>query len=77
MGAMAAAQLFQAATAQQPGVVAGVAQGDFAPILAWLRDNVHSQGSRWTPQELLTRVTGSRLTADPFKQHLQSRYCDE
>ena len=45
LGAMLAAQLFRAAQAQVPGLLDAIGQGDFAPLLAWLRQNVHGQGA--------------------------------
>ena len=45
LGAMTAAQLFDAATRADPAIRPAIARGDFAPLLAWLRANVHGQGS--------------------------------
>ncbi len=74
MGAVAASQLFRTATAQDPDIRPALARGDFAPLLAFLRANVHGEGSRWTTQELLARVTGTRLDAPGFLAHLRQRY---
>ena len=54
LGAMTAAQLFDAA-ARAPGRRSpeAIGRGDFAPLLAWLRDNVHGHGSRLSTRELL------------------------
>ena len=38
LGAMTAAQLFDAACRAQPAIPAAIGKGDFAPLLAWLRD---------------------------------------
>ena len=43
LGAMAAAQLMAAAREQVPGLDAALAQGDAAPLLGWLRHNVHAR----------------------------------
>ncbi|MEM7022140.1 MAG: carboxypeptidase M32, partial [Pseudomonadota bacterium] len=45
LGALMAAQLFAAAREQQPEILPAIAQGDFRPLLAWLRANIHEQGS--------------------------------
>ncbi|TVR95618.1 MAG: carboxypeptidase M32 [Rhodospirillales bacterium] len=74
LGAMTAAQLFQAATKASPDIPAGIARGDFRPLLAWLRSHVHSQGSRLNPRELLIAATGSPLDPVYFERHLQRRY---
>ena len=74
LGAMTAAQLFQAATAQNAAIRPGLAQGDFSPLLGWLRTNVHARASSVSASELLTDATGKPLDTDAFQRHLQTRY---
>jgi carboxypeptidase Taq len=74
LGAMAAAQLFQAAKRQDKKIEPGIAAGDFQPLLAWLRANVHGKGSLLTTDALLTEATGAPLSDLAFKAHLQERY---
>lgn len=74
LGALAAAQIFQAAVASEPSIMAGIGQGDFAPLMTWLRARVHSHGSRISTDELLTEATGRPLEAKAFKAHLRRRY---
>lgn len=40
----------------------------------WLRDNVWSQGARYTTAELMERTTGAPLSADALKAHFEARY---
>ena len=77
LGAMTAAQLFQAATAQDASIKPGLATGDFAPLLAWLRTNVHNRASSVPAAQLLTDATGKPLDTDAFQRHLQSRYLSD
>ena len=51
-----------------------IGQGDFAPLLGWLRTNVHGKGSIATTDQILTEATGTPLGAAAFKAHLESRY---
>jgi len=74
LGAMTAAQLFQAATAQDPSIRPGLAKGDFKPLLGWLRTNVHQRASSVSAPELLTDATGKPLDTEAFQRHLQTRY---
>ena len=74
LGAMAAAQLFQAAVAADAAIPTGIAQGDFAPLIGWLRANVHAKGSLLTARELLSEATGRPLDPEAFKAHLRRRY---
>jgi carboxypeptidase Taq len=74
MGAITAAQLYRSAVAQVPTIPSGIAAGDFTPLVGWLRDQVHRQGSRWSSPELLERATGSPLDIAHYKAHLHERY---
>lgn len=74
LGALAAAQLFAAARKAVPGLLEAIGKGDFAPLLGWLRANVHAQGSISGTDEILTAATGAPLGVAAFKAHLESRY---
>lgn len=74
LGAMTAAQLFDAACRADADILPGIGRGDFGPLLAWLRPNVHALGSSLSTDELLTRATGRPLDAAVFKAHLTRRY---
>lgn len=74
LGAMTAAQLFAAAVEAEPGIPDALAEGDFRPLMSWLRPNVHALGSSLPTPELVTRATGRPLDAAVFKRHLERRY---
>lgn len=76
LGAMAAAQLFQAAVAAKPEIPDAIGRGDFAPLLGWLRENIHGRASSLGTEEILKAATGSGLSAGPFLAHLKTRYLD-
>ena len=74
MGAMAAAQLFAAAKEARPGVSDAIAQGDFTPVVGWMRENLHARASSASTDELMTAATGKPLGTAAFKAHLEARY---
>ncbi|PWC37589.1 carboxypeptidase M32 [Azospirillum sp. TSO35-2] len=75
LGAMTAAQLFEAARAADPEIVPSLSRGEFAPLVAWLRVNVHETGCfHASGDALLTAATGRPLDATVFKRHLERRY---
>ena len=76
LGAMAAAQLMQAARRAEPGLDAALAQGDLAVLLGWLRRHVHGQGSLHGFNALLRAATGKPLDPAAFQAHLTARYLD-
>jgi carboxypeptidase Taq len=74
MGALAAAQLYAAAKKAVPEIPAAIAEGDFAPLLAWLRANVHEKASSATTDELMEAATGAPLGVAAFEAHVAARY---
>jgi len=76
LGAVIAAQLFAAVRQHEPETMARIASGDFAPLLAWLRLNVHGRGRLVTTNQLLLEATGSTLNTRAFRAHLAARYGD-
>jgi carboxypeptidase Taq len=74
LGAMLAAQLFRAAQAQVPGLMGAIGEGDFAPLLGWLRANVHEQGAMPSFGDLVQKASGGPLAVEPFLAHLRERY---
>lgn len=74
LGAMTAAQIYQAAQDEIPTIKNDIATGDFSALVGWLRENVHGKGRSLSSADLLTSATGRPLEADPFKKHLKSRY---
>ncbi len=74
LGALAAAQLFAAADSAVPEIRPGLARGDFAPLLGWLRRNVHARASLTETDDLLVAATGRPLGTADFLAHLRRRY---
>ena len=73
LGNLYAAQMAEAASKAVGDMDALLAQGEFAPLLEWLRSNVHGHGRRYSPAELCERATGSSLSAEPFLAYLDSK----
>ncbi|MBV8132160.1 MAG: carboxypeptidase M32 [Alphaproteobacteria bacterium] len=74
LGALIAAQLFEAVREAIPDVLEAIARGEFAPLLGWLREHVHSKGSLLSTAELVESTTGRPLGTASFKRHLHDRY---
>jgi carboxypeptidase Taq len=51
-----------------------IQSGDLSPIFQWLSDNIWSQASLHTTDELVKRATGETLNAAHFRKHLEERY---
>jgi carboxypeptidase Taq len=74
LGAMTAAQLFEAACAAHPEIPTEIEQGRFATLQGWLKANIHGLGSSLSTPDLVTRATGRPLDVAVFKRHLERRY---
>jgi len=74
LGAMVAAQIYQAAVAAEPAIPDAIGAGDFGPLLDWLRARVHGRASLLGTRALLEAATGRPLDTQAFKAHLQRRY---
>jgi carboxypeptidase Taq len=76
LGNLYAAQFYEQARADIPGLEEGFTRGEFAPLLAWLRDNIHRHGKTYTAGELARRVTGQPLSSEPLLRHLRAKAQD-
>ncbi|MSP51887.1 MAG: carboxypeptidase M32 [Alphaproteobacteria bacterium] len=76
LGALAAAQLFAAAKEADPTIPSAIGRGDFAPLVSWLRANVHGVASRLSTQEILVAATKEPIGTEAFKRHITARYLD-
>ena len=74
LGAIMAAQWFAKLESDMPKALENVARGDFAPIMGWLKTNIHSQASLLLPGDLLQKVTGKPLDSASYKKYLQGKY---
>lgn len=73
LGNLYCAQFFEAACEAMPQLLDGFADGNFAPLLQWLRENIHQHGCRYRADELCERVTGKPLSPEPLMRHLEGK----
>jgi len=74
LGNLYAAQFFDSLKRDLPDWEGLVRTGEFAPILGWLRTNIHRHGSIYPAGELCRRVTGRPLDAQPFLTYLNQKF---
>jgi carboxypeptidase Taq len=53
-----------------------MAEGKLENLKDWLTKNVHSQGDLYDPADLMSRITGKRLDAEPYLKYLREKYAD-
>jgi len=74
LGAMYAAQLFQAVKKALPDLGDRLQHGELQPVFDWLQQNIWQHGSRFPTEQLLINATGEALNPRFFRQHLEQRY---
>jgi carboxypeptidase Taq len=74
LGNLIGAQLMEKIRADIPDLDSQFEAGQFLPLLAWLRKNVHRHGRKFTPNELLERATGRTLTAAPWITYVRQKF---
>ncbi|BAK11410.1 hypothetical protein PAJ_1330 [Pantoea ananatis AJ13355] len=74
LGAMYAAQLFQALQKAIPQSAELILHGELQPVFDWLQQNIWQHGSRFSTDQLMLNATGEALNPDYFRKHLEQRY---
>lgn len=74
LGNLIACQWWQQIQLDLPEVENQIAEGDFAGLLSWLRANIHQHGRKFKPTELIKRITGGGLSAEPYLQYLAGKF---
>jgi len=74
LGNLYAAQFFRQAATDLGDLDGSFRHGDFAPLLGWLRQHIHSHGRRYSATELVERITGAPLQHDALMSQLAQKY---
>lgn len=74
LGNLNASHLYAAALAGRPEIESQLAAGDYSGLLGWMQNNIHREGSRFLPRDLVTRAAGSPVTPQAHLDHLKERY---
>lgn len=73
LGNLNAAQLFATARKQRR-IASAIEKADYAPLLDWLRQKVHSHGGALLPGEIMQIATGKSTDARHHLRHLRERF---
>ncbi len=74
LGNLVSVQLWQKILTEIPDLYDQIRSGKFELLLEWLRRNVHVHGKKYEPQELVERITGSKIDAAPYVQYLKNKF---
>jgi carboxypeptidase Taq len=76
LGNLISAQLWEKINQDIPDLAGQIREGKFESLLVWLREKIHRHGSKFEPQELVEKVTGSRIDPAPYLRYLARKYTD-
>ncbi|MBM3136884.1 MAG: carboxypeptidase M32 [Chloroflexi bacterium] len=74
LGNLVSAQIWETMAKDINDMDLQVEKGKFEGILGWLRENLHKYGAKYEPQELVEKVTGSKITPEPYIHYLENKY---
>jgi len=74
LGNLVSVQLWEKIMQAIPDLPEQIRQGKFEALLAWLRTNIHVHGRKFMPQELVQKVTGSKIDPAPYMRYLKEKY---
>jgi carboxypeptidase Taq len=74
LGNLYAAQLFEKILEDIPDLWSQVEQGNFSPLLRWLREKIHRVGRRATAPEIVRQVTGKQPGSEAYLRYLETKY---
>ena len=74
LGNLYAAQLFAQASTELTDLESCLARGEFAELLAWLRDKIHRHGRLYRSARLIERATGRQPEPGPLLAALCGKY---
>jgi carboxypeptidase Taq len=74
LGNLMGAQLMEKARVEVPGLDSHIEGGEFGVLLKWLQDNVYRHGRKFTPNELMERVTGKPLASGPWIAYVRNKF---
>jgi carboxypeptidase Taq len=74
LGNLISAQLWEKINADINDLDEQIRKGDFSHLLDWLRKNIHQYGQKYEPQTLVEKITGSKITYEPYIRYLTKKY---
>ena len=74
LGNLISLQLWELILQDIPNLPEQVRKGEFNELLEWLRKKVHRHGAKYEPQDLIMRITGSKIDPEPYMRYLNTKF---
>jgi carboxypeptidase Taq len=76
LGTIASVQIWETARGELTDLDAQMEAGDFSALREWLTDKLYRWGRRLPPEEMLRRIVGGPLDAEPYVRYLKAKVAD-
>jgi carboxypeptidase Taq len=76
LGNLMSAQLWEKINQDIPDLNEQFRRGKFEPLLRWLRENIHRHGAKFEPQELMLKITGSKIDPAAYVRYLTKKFSE-
>ena len=76
LGNLVSAQLWEKINKDIRDLDEQIRKGRFDALLGWLREKIHTHGHKYDPQDLVQKVTGSKITPEPYVRYLTKKYSE-
>ncbi len=76
LGNLISAQLWEKLLEDIPDIDDQFRRGEFGSLLEWMKSKIHVHGKKFPPQELVQRVTGSKIDPAAYMRYLTSKYSE-
>jgi len=76
LGNLVSAQLWEKINKDIRSLDDQIRKGEFGELLGWLRKNIHQFGHKYDPQDLVQKITGSKITPEPYVRYLTKKYSE-
>jgi len=74
LGNILGSAFFEKALETHPEILAEIEAGEFGTLHGWLNEHIYRHGRKYTPSELIERVTGGPLNVGPYIRYLREKY---
>lgn len=76
LGNLFSVQIFNQVQKEIPDLREQMQRGEFAPLRNWLTKKIYRHGRKFSSSELIERITGGPLAAEPFMEYVEKKYRD-
>ncbi len=74
LGNLISAQLWEKVNDDIPNLREQIRGGMFDDLTIWMREKIHRHGMKFEPQEMVARITGSKIDSAAYMCYLKVKY---